>query len=495
VARLARSPGSFGDAEVDDLHLTFVDHEDVVRGDVAMDDVERRTVEVLQLVRVVNPLEDVQEDTQVEHRWELFAAAREDAMHRLTIEILHGQEVLAVYVADLERLDEIRMIQARRDASFVDEHRHELDVVREVVLHPLDDDELGEDRALARHREVDVGHAALPQLGDDAVLPQSHHTRKIELTRAVGEASNPVPRASPVVEDSLMSSLEGKTVFITGAARGVGAEVARRLDAIGAKVVAADVDEAALKELSAGLDPKRTVAKAGDVRDLGAMQAVVDEGKARFGGIDVVIANAGIGTYGSVLQVDPEAFRRLIEVNVIGVFNTVRAALPSIIERRGYVLIVSSLAAYAPAPGMAPYDCAKAGVEHFANALRLEVAHQGVDVGSAHMSWIDTPLVRETKDDLSTFREMLAMLPGPLRKTTSVEECGEAFIRGIERRSRQINCPSWVGALRWLKPFLSSSVGESQLRKSASRLMPRMDAEVAELGRSLSARTEGLGKR
>ena len=82
-----------------------------------------------------------------------------------------------------------------------------------------------------------------------------------------------------------------------------------------------------------------------DVRDLAAMQAAVDKGVERFGGIDIVMANAGIATYGSVLQVDPEAFKTCIDVNVLGVFHTVRAALPSVIERRGYVLIVSSLAA------------------------------------------------------------------------------------------------------------------------------------------------------
>ena len=160
------------------------------------------------------------------------------------------------------------------------------------------------------------------------------------------------------------------------------------------------------------------------------MQAAVDKGIERFGGIDIVMANAGIATFGSVLQVDPEAFKTLIDVNVIGVFYTVRAALPSVIERRGYVLIVSSLAAFAAAPGMASYHASKAGVEHFANALRLEVAHRGVDVGSAHMSWIDTPLVRESKADLSTFREMIAKLPGPLKKTTSVEKCGEIVRQG-----------------------------------------------------------------
>jgi NAD(P)-dependent dehydrogenase (short-subunit alcohol dehydrogenase family) len=181
-------------------------------------------------------------------------------------------------------------------------------------------------------------------------------------------------------------------------------------------------------------------------------------------------------------------------VNVVGVFNTVRAALPSVLERRGYVLIVSSAAAYAPAAGMVPYDTSKAGVEHFANALRLEVAHRGVDVGSAHMLWIDTPLVREGKADSEAMREMLRRLPGPLGKTTSVEKCGEAFVTGIENRKRQINCPSFVGLMRWLKPVLSSRFGESITLKSVPELLPKMDAEIAAHGRSMSARTEALEK-
>ncbi len=291
-----------------------------------------------------------------------------------------------------------------------------------------------------------------------------------------------------------MGSVNGKVVFITGGARGVGAEVARRLHAKGAKLVLTDLDEAPLKELAASLGEDRVLTTNADVRDLAAMQATVDKGVERFGGIDVVMANAGIATYGSVLNVDPAAFRTLIDVNIVGVFNTVRAALPSVIARRGYVLIVSSLAAYAAVPGVAPYHAAKAGIEHFANALRLEVAHLGVDVGSAHMSWIDTPLVRETKSDLSTFQEMISKLPGPLSKTTSVEACGEAFVKGIEGRKRQINCPGWVGVLRWLRPLLSSRVGDSQTLKFVPDLLPRMDAEVAALGRWMSARTEALEK-
>jgi NAD(P)-dependent dehydrogenase (short-subunit alcohol dehydrogenase family) len=231
-----------------------------------------------------------------------------------------------------------------------------------------------------------------------------------------------------------------------------------------------------------------------DVRDLSAMQAAADKAVERFGGIDVVMANAGIATYGSVLQVDPQAFQTLMDVNVVGVFHTVRAALPSVIDRRGYVLIVSSLAAYAAGPGLAPYNAAKAAVEHFANALRFEVAHRGVAVGSAHMSWIDTPLVQESKKDLPTFDEMLRKLPGPLGNTTSVQACGEAFVKGIEERKRQINCPGWVGWLRWLKPVLSTKLAEAQVTKETPDLLPRMDAEVAALGRSMSERTESIEK-
>jgi NAD(P)-dependent dehydrogenase (short-subunit alcohol dehydrogenase family) len=293
-----------------------------------------------------------------------------------------------------------------------------------------------------------------------------------------------------------MSSVNGKVVFITGGARGVGAEVARRLHANGAKLVLVDLDEAALKEVAAALGEDRVLTVVADVRDLSAMQSAVDKGVERFGGIDVVMANAGIATYGSVRQVDPEAFKRLIDINVVGVFHTVRAALTSVIERRGYVLIVSSLAAYAAAPGMAPYDAAKAGVEHFANALRLELVPLGVDVGSAHMSWIDTPMVRDVEADLSTFREVLSTQPSPMNKTTSVDKCAEAFVRGIEGRKRRVNCPRWVGLFRWLRPLLSSPVVEAQLLKNApDDLLSRMDAEVAALGRSTSARTEALEKR
>src|SRR6202047_1171559 len=164
------------------------------------------------------------------------------------------------------------------------------------------------------------------------------------------------------------------------------------------------------------------------------MQDVAEAAVKKFGGIDVVVANAGIASYGSVLQVDPEAVKRVLDVNLLGVFHTVRATLPALIDRRGYLLIVSSLAAFTAAPGMAPYDVSKAGNEHLAHVLRLEVGHLGVGVGVAHMSWVDTALVRDTKSDLPSFAELLTRLPWPLNKTTSVDRCAAAFVKGIEGR-------------------------------------------------------------
>ena len=292
-----------------------------------------------------------------------------------------------------------------------------------------------------------------------------------------------------------MASVTGKVVFITGGARGIGAEVGRQLYAKGAKLVLTDLDETALRDISSDFDGDRVLTLAADVRDLASMEDAVSRAVGQFGGVDVVIANAGISTYGTVLNVQPAAFKTLIDVNVLGVFHTVRAALPSVIGRRGYVLVVSSMFAYAAQPGAASYCVSKAGVEHFANALALEVAHLGVDVGSAHMGFIDTPMIQDIDSDLASFRTALSKLPGPMGKTTSVEACAGAFVGGIERRKRRIYCPRWVGALRWLRPLLTTRAAETQMQKGLPDLLAQMDAEADAVGRSMGKRTEELEKK
>lgn len=289
-------------------------------------------------------------------------------------------------------------------------------------------------------------------------------------------------------------SVAGKVVFITGAGRGIGRATAEALVAGGTKVVLTDIDRAALHEVAAELGADNAVATVGDVTVLEDMAAAVEAGTARFGGLDAIVANAGIASYGSILAVDPIAFRRVVDVNVTGVFHTVRAALPSVVERRGYVLIVSSMAAYVPTSGMASYSTSKAAVEHFANALRAEVGFRGVDVGSAHMSWIDTPLVRDAGDDISVFDDLVARLPGKLSRRLPVEDCAAAFVRGLERRQRHVDVPrSWVSAMRWLKPAFSSALADRVMNDMAARFVPVVDADVAALHRSTSARNLATG--
>lgn len=108
------------------------------------------------------------------------------------------------------------------------------------------------------------------------------------------------------------------------------------------------------------------------------------------------------------------------------------------------------------------------------------------------MLWIDTPLVQETKDEWPAFQEMLRKLPGPLGKTTSVEKCGEEFVKGIEGRKRRINCPRFVGWLRWLKPLLSSRLGESSTLKHVRGTVAQNGRGGGRARASMSARTAAL---
>ncbi|MGH3332155.1 MAG: SDR family oxidoreductase [Nocardioidaceae bacterium] len=285
-----------------------------------------------------------------------------------------------------------------------------------------------------------------------------------------------------------MNALRGQTILVTGSARGIGAATARGVAAAGGNLILTDVEHKPLHELAAELGHETALAITADVTDLASMEAAVATGIARFGGINTVVANAGIASYGSVLGVDAATFRRVLDINVNGVFHTVRAALPSLIESEGYILVVSALGAFAPALGLTAYNASKAGSEHFANALRLEVAHHGIDVGVAYMSWIDTPLVQDARKDLRAFNELVSRLPPPLNRTTTVEACANAFVEGITKRRRRIYVPGWVRLVRASRNLISSPLGDQSSLKYAPELLPKMDEEVHRLGRSTSAR-------
>ncbi len=285
--------------------------------------------------------------------------------------------------------------------------------------------------------------------------------------------------------------LSGRVVAITGAARGIGAQTARELTQRGARVSLIGLEPDVLATVAAELGPDHAWFEA-DVTDPTSITVAMEATVEQFGGIDVVVANAGVAPFGTVRDHDPHAFTKTIDVNLNGVFHTVRAALPHVIERRGYVLVVSSLSAFTPVGGMAAYTASKAGAEALASALSSEVSHHGVTVGSAHPSWIDTDLVRDVSADLPSFRAMREKLPWPMHSTTTVADCGRAFAEGIERRARRIYVPRSIMLMHWLRNLPASRLMGRLMRPTTRRLMPQMEREVADLGRSFSARNQRI---
>lgn len=286
--------------------------------------------------------------------------------------------------------------------------------------------------------------------------------------------------------------LQGKTVLITGAARGIGAESARRLAARGMKVALVGLEPEELEQVAAGCGPEAIWFEA-DVTDRDQLQAAVDGTVERLGGIDAAIANAGVGMGGPLRLMDPDAFERVIEINLLGVYRTVYACLPQIVERRGYVLLVASMAAMVHAPGMAAYSASKAGVEALGNSLRGELAHHDVRVGVGYFSWIDTEMVRGA-DRHPALGSMRAKLPAPARKVYPVSDVGDAVVEGFERRSNWIGVPKGqIRVARRLRGLLTD------LTERGAKNYPEFEAaferDVAERGVEIASRPEGAGAR
>lgn len=241
----------------------------------------------------------------------------------------------------------------------------------------------------------------------------------------------------------------GKVVLITGAARGIGAEVARQLAARGARLALVGLEKDLLDEVALEVGGKAWEA---DVTDWDALDRVMGEVAGHFGGIDVVVANAGVAATGFVRSMDPKAFERVIEVNLLGVWRTVRTALPHLIKVRGYCLVVSSLAAIVHIPGNAAYSAAKAGCEAFADSVRAEVRHLGVDVGTAYFSWISTDMVNSA-DAHPVFGRLRKGMPGLAGKKYPVRDVGRGVVKAIEKRAKAVHVPGWVGAVKYFRAF------------------------------------------
>lgn len=235
--------------------------------------------------------------------------------------------------------------------------------------------------------------------------------------------------------------LSGKVIVITGSTGGLGMGVAAALRNKGAKLALMDLDLESVTAQATELgDP--TVAKGWrvDVRQMDSIQRAMDEAAAHFGHMDIVLANAGVATMAPISSLNPEAFERVIDINLNGVWRTFRAALPYVRAQRGYLAATSSMAAFVHSPLQAPYTASKAAVWAMCDSIRLELRHMGVAVGSYHPTFFPTPLMNEVIADPAG-RKLWGGNAGGLWKMITKEQVVSQIVSGMERRAKMVVVP------------------------------------------------------
>jgi NAD(P)-dependent dehydrogenase (short-subunit alcohol dehydrogenase family) len=276
--------------------------------------------------------------------------------------------------------------------------------------------------------------------------------------------------------------LRDKVAMVTGGARGIGQGTAAALIARGASVAIVDLDAASAERTAAQLHDTKAIGLAADVTDRGAMQRAVATTTERFGGLDVVVANAGIASRGATFRaLAPETGERILDVNVMGVWRTVDAALPEIVRRGGHVVVIASIYAFVNGLGNAPYAMSKAAVEQLGRALRVELVQHGASASVAYFGFIDTEMVHQAIDADPLSEVMFDMVPKPLRKRLAPAVAGEAIVRGIERRQPRIIRPRRWTALSVLRgivnPLLDAQMERDEKTQDLAR---RLDARAGE---------------
>jgi len=282
--------------------------------------------------------------------------------------------------------------------------------------------------------------------------------------------------------------IRDKVVLITGAARGIGADAARRMAARGANVALVGLEPELMSEVAREIGDRAACFEA-DVTDAAAIQRAVDATVERFGGIDVVIANAGVAPFGTLATIDPADVERTFDVNLLGVWRTVRMTLPHVVARQGYILPIASLAAALHGPMLGHYAATKAGVEAFSDSLRAEIAHTGTRVGVAYFSFIDTDMTRHGLDSPAA-RLLREALPGPFSSTAPLSAAGKAIERGVSRRADKVYAPRWVLAMTWLRGILQP-LSQRANRDNVAEAVRLAEADAASAEQPIRAERSG----
>ncbi len=313
--------------------------------------------------------------------------------------------------------------------------------------------------------------------------------RFVEEIEALEEGGGPEPRAgrprrgggSPGSDYDLL----GKAVLITGGARGIGFEIGRRAYGRGASVALVDLDGDQVEAAAAELGP-RAVGIAGDVSQRDSIEAAVARARDEFGRIDVVVANAGIAPrIASIRSIPPEDWERVVEVNLFGVWRTVRAGMDEIVRNGGQFVLVSSSYAFVNGVLASPYAAAKAGVEALGRALRAELRPLGASATVAYFGWIKTEMVRSAFEDENAERLRTEVFPKVIVRQVPVSSAGRVVIRAIERRSPRAIAP-WEWRPLFLTRGLTGPLSDRQLESHPVASEVILAAEAAAFERETS---------
>ena len=277
-------------------------------------------------------------------------------------------------------------------------------------------------------------------------------------------------------------SLRDKVVLITGATGGIGAATARELHSRGAKLVLTDLGQPALNALAAEFGTDRALPLVLDVTDAAAAKAVVERAVARFGRLDVVFANAGIAwqaTPSSMLECDEAEFEKIVEVDFLGVWRTVKAALPQIVENEGQVVITASIYGFMNGMINAPYAASKAAVEMLGRALRAELAGTGATASVLYPGWIETPIAEVAFGGNALATQLVqTVFPAPLRQRIPPSRVAQRVADGLERRRARIIVPARWAPVSLLRGLVNAA-SDAYLDRSTQvhALVRRIEAE------------------
>ena len=286
-----------------------------------------------------------------------------------------------------------------------------------------------------------------------------------------------------------LSALRGQRVLITGAARGIGAALAERLASHGARLALVGLEAERMAEVATRCGEDTFVAEC-DVSNSEHVTQAIDAAAEALGGLDVVVANAGIATGGPLRSQDLRSWERVIEINLLGVMYTDRAALPHLERSRGYVLNIASTAAVLRGPGMSAYCAAKAGVEALSDCLRIEMQPLGVEVGVAYFLFLDTDMVNDSE------REMPHAAAREGRHATCAlthlpAAAGDRRGRGRDRAASPAGrLPALVPEDASAAPAARIPAGRAPGRKAVPDAIDEYERLIAERGASAASATE-----